>query len=384
MKADTKIYFPGLNGLRCIAAFMVIIGHIEWLKKCSGLSNLEYIPFIEGLADNGVTLFFVLSGFLITYLLLSEKKLSGSIHIKHFFMRRILRIWPLYYVILLLSFFVFPLFIPYPGLGVQGMHAFHFNQFVLYFFLFPNVSNVLISVSTFANPLWSLGVEEQFYFIWPFVLTHCKKYLLSFLTLFSVLLIIFRKLFFLLRDNLEEGWIQKAFGLAAQVLQALPFECMCIGAMAAVVLFQQQTRLLQIIYSRWFQLLLYLLLLLSLLYNYQNHLSTKHIINSLLFAALILNIASNKKSFLKLNNPIADFLGKISYGMYLFHFSIVCAVIAFVQPFIQSPILFNMIVYGLVALCTISVSYVSYRYFESPFLKRKLKYSMVQSAAQQE
>ena len=69
-----KIYFPNLNGLRFIAAFLVIIHHIEQIKSLSKIENYwETIPFIGIIGKLGVVLFFVLSGFLITYLLLAEE-----------------------------------------------------------------------------------------------------------------------------------------------------------------------------------------------------------------------------------------------------------------------------------------------------------------------
>jgi peptidoglycan/LPS O-acetylase OafA/YrhL len=80
-----KVYFPNLNGLRFFAAFSVMLYHFFG----EGLINGHY----------GVVLFFVLSGFLITYLLFEEKEKFGKIEIKKFYFRRILRIWPLYYLV---------------------------------------------------------------------------------------------------------------------------------------------------------------------------------------------------------------------------------------------------------------------------------------------
>src|SRR5262245_23508948 len=103
-----KIYFPNLNGLRFIAAFLVIIHHLEQFKLTFKMDNYWNVPFIEPIGRLGVVLFFVLSGFLITYLLLAEENIKGGISIKSFYVRRILRIWPLYFLIVLLGLWILP------------------------------------------------------------------------------------------------------------------------------------------------------------------------------------------------------------------------------------------------------------------------------------
>lgn len=105
MKGD-KVYFPNLNGLRFFAAFIVLLGHQEQMKSY----YLEMDPYL--LVKNpdsgqlGVILFFALSGFLITYLLLMEEAKTKTVSVKDFYIRRVLRIWPLYYFLILLVFFV--------------------------------------------------------------------------------------------------------------------------------------------------------------------------------------------------------------------------------------------------------------------------------------
>ncbi len=88
-----KIYFPNLNGLRFIAAFLIIIHHIEQFKSISNIdSNWGNVPFVGIIDKLGVVLFFVLSGFLITYLLLAEEHLLNKISIRKFYICRMLRI----------------------------------------------------------------------------------------------------------------------------------------------------------------------------------------------------------------------------------------------------------------------------------------------------
>src|ERR1051326_7742231 len=113
--ADRKTRrIPNLNGLRFFAAFVVLIVHIQGTKKAFHIRFFDS-RFIENASHIAVTFFFVLSGFLISYFLIREKE-SNGLSITRFYKKRILRIWPLYYLLLALTFFVFPHF-----------HLFDFN-----------------------------------------------------------------------------------------------------------------------------------------------------------------------------------------------------------------------------------------------------------------
>ena len=181
MQNSTKIYFPNLNGLRFIAAFMVIIHHFVQMLTIFGYahSNNQIIISIGGL---GVELFFVLSGFLITYLLLTEEKNTKQISIKDFYIRRVLRIWPLYYLIVILAFFVFPHMKIFLIPLYSEQMASNFGQSLLLFIIFlPNlVLQGFGIVVPYASQAWSVGVEEQFYLIWPVLMKFFKNKLIVF------------------------------------------------------------------------------------------------------------------------------------------------------------------------------------------------------------
>ncbi len=117
---SSRIYFGGLNGLRFFAATAVIFHHVEqyklwalrdrpWYHSVFGGDSVTSI-FFEALGHKAVSLFFVLSGFLITYLLLAEAQKTNTVNLRKFYMRRILRIWPVYYLVIALTFFVMPHF----------------------------------------------------------------------------------------------------------------------------------------------------------------------------------------------------------------------------------------------------------------------------------
>ncbi|MEO6638750.1 MAG: acyltransferase, partial [Ginsengibacter sp.] len=114
--ADTrrkeKIFFPNLDGLRFFSFFIVYLFHI-WILMVDRYAltgtNAGMVKFLFQNGEIGVNFFFVLSGFLITYLLIQEKKLTGKIHVGNFYVRRILRIWPLFYVCILFGLVLYPL-----------------------------------------------------------------------------------------------------------------------------------------------------------------------------------------------------------------------------------------------------------------------------------
>ena len=104
-----KIYFNNLNGIRFLLAFMVIILHTAAIKQHNGLPNyLSDAPYLYVAGEIAVSLFFTLSGFLITYYLLIEKQKTNTIRLKLFYFKRILIIWPLYFLAIILYWLIIP------------------------------------------------------------------------------------------------------------------------------------------------------------------------------------------------------------------------------------------------------------------------------------
>ncbi len=154
-------YRPELDVLRFVAFFSVYLFHGLWFATMP-------IGLRFGL-QSGMCLFFMLSSYLITELLLRERASTGRIHIEAFFLRRILRIWPLYFACLALAVltgYVWKEFrYPWPCLAA-------------YLLLAGNWYNVLIGrVNSPWQPLWSINVEEQFYLLWPFLARLSVRYL---------------------------------------------------------------------------------------------------------------------------------------------------------------------------------------------------------------
>src|SRR4051794_34357276 len=104
-----KKRFENLDGLRFVLAMVVLSGHsmlFESLNKSIPFDWLQRLLLVLGSGYLAVSFFFVLSGFLITYLMIEEKELTGSFNILKFYLRRILRIWPLYFTVLLIGFVI--------------------------------------------------------------------------------------------------------------------------------------------------------------------------------------------------------------------------------------------------------------------------------------
>ena len=150
----TKI--RGLDALRALSVLLVILSHIGVLSAVSEPGIKSFFTVFN--AFTGVTIFFVISGFLITTLLIAEKDRIGTIHIRNFFLRRALRILPLYYLAILIAA-LFGLF------GVQQISGAALLHGVTYTYNFVRIQDNI----GFLSHLWSLAVEEQFYLIWPFV-----------------------------------------------------------------------------------------------------------------------------------------------------------------------------------------------------------------------
>lgn len=372
--SSTNKYFPGLNGLRFIAAVMVMIGHIEMVKSFADLPNFDSIPFIGQMGDSGVTLFFVLSGFLISFLLLQEKENKGKIEVFRFYMRRLIRIWPLYYLMIFLAFFVLPFILSLPGYANVRSGNYFSPALTENLFFLPNLAMVSFPAVPFCVHLWSIGVEEQFYFFWPLIIRFKKIKPPVLFVGVILLVIIVRKIFYILRDSPSAKhtnweWLSRA----AEFFSYFPIECMAIGGLGAWWLFRNlQGR--KIIFHPAVEVGSYLVSLSIMSMKMENHLTLKHLLISIGFIIIILNLSSNPSAIVKLRGRVPDYLGKISYGVYIFHFTALGIAWHFLQS-VQAPFwLINSSLYLLSFGITFLLAGCSYRYFESPILKWKERF----------
>jgi peptidoglycan/LPS O-acetylase OafA/YrhL len=374
-ETKSRVHFPGLNELRFIAWLAVFLGHVEQGKEHFHYPHRYYIH-----GRLGVVLFFVLSGFLITYLLLSEKWSFGGLSIKDFYVRRILRIWPLYYFVILLCMLVVNRVGPLASPAHQAQIDKHFWTIFLGYALF---------VPTFVDPvlytiqMWSIAVEEQFYIVWPWIVKWSRgQWLIALIAIVAIIAptIIWR---------CPVDWRSSATRDEAGEF-ARHFSCLAIGCLTAVCFLTAPRLLLRCIYHRAIQAVTLACLIVLLWIGHSHGEQAIHAAEfgadsrwySMLFGILILNVATNPRSLLRLKSSVADYLGRISYGLYMYHpIGIGLAVYA-LKPMVfdsyrgwRSNAMLYILSFGL----SVAVASASYYFLERPFLRLKSRFARVPS-----
>ena len=368
----SKIYFPNLNGLRFIAALLVIIHHLEQLLSAFGLKNYWDNPVIESIGGLGVELFFVLSGFLISYLLFTEEQRTSTISIKDFYIRRVLRIWPLYYLIGFLAFFLLPNISMFniPGWGDQLSANFDLSL-LLYILFLPNLLLAGYGIVVpYASQSWSVGVEEQFYLIWPIIMKFFKHKLVA------LLLVIFGYLFFqFLGFRIIKHYItwSSELDLIRSFWGSFHIQCMAIGGIYAYLFYKKHRILKFILHPVTFIFITFLTIIMILFSLHVPYISRE--LFALLFGFIIVNLASDKQKGLFLENRLFNYLGKISYGLYMFHVIAIVISINIFQYYNMLHSHFLLLITSI--LITISISSVSYYLIEKRFISLKARYSKV-------
>lgn len=369
---QAKVYFENLNAIRFIAAFLVIIHHVEQLKHFYHYPSHWENPFINVIGTLGVVLFFVLSGFLISYLLFKEKEVTGTISIKDFYLRRVYRIWPLYFLIIILAFSVFP-FIPQfaiPGLECKRVLAHLAIKLFLFVFFLPNMVLAKFGIVPYASQTWSIGAEEQFYLLWPALNKKTNNRWLLMLGTIAVYLLVAFALYFM--SNAEPAITFKEFW------SLTPLDCMAIGGLFAVIVYQQDdltVKIRKFLFSAWLQWATLITVVVLIGVGVKFPVLHKEIY-SVLFGVLISNFAVNPKRIFSMENAVTNHLGKISYGLYMFH---VIAIVFCMRLFEKFHLPMNFLLSTAALLLTTIIASVSYRYFESYFLKMKIAHTKILS-----
>ncbi len=370
-----KFHFPNLDGLRFYAFLAVFFAHSFW-------TEFDYIstnPLFKLLKETaykgvlGVNFFFVLSGFLITYLLLEEKAATGKIDILAFYMRRILRIWPLYYFVVFIGFAIIPfvqskLGQPTPEKGN-----------LLYYLAF--ISNFDVKpTSAVLGILWSISVEEQFYLVWPvvFSLVPTRWYRALFPVIIAVAIpmqslphpaegsLLYSSPFVCMADLAVGGWCAYGVFVSVRLREMLLNLSRPIIVGVYITGFAFLFGLYRLSDAWWFFAVFGRLLLTSF------------------FAFVILEQNYSTNSFYKVSRfRTVSTLGLYTYSLYMLHFMCI-----YVVNKALAMLHFNTQVYQVVVVQTllsfgasVAVAWLSYNYLEKFFLSLKHRFTARQATS---
>jgi len=363
------LHLQGLNGLRAIAAIAVVISHTALSLKEFGLIATIFGSDKNGnpkgllLASYGVSIFFALSGFLITYLLLKEKEKTKNINIKKFYIRRILRIWPLYYLYIILIFIIYNIF-----------HISYDSSIIpFYLFLTANIPIIINNMLPFAGHLWSIGVEEQFYLFWPWIAKTNNKKLFKYSIFLVIGLFTLKVAFWFINFKYH-------ISLPLISLSVTRIHIMIIGAIGAILFYNNSTYI-KYLTSIWAQLFSWIILFLVALNKFHISSLIDNEIIGIITVIIIFSQITRKNYLVNLENRLMNFIGKISYGIYVYHPVIIFLTHKTLGKFQTSSLQNYLIVFLVVISLTISIAYLSYTYFENNFIQFKSRFSVIKSEA---
>ncbi len=358
---SNRRYFHTFDALRFFAFFKVFLLHVP-------IVAFPWFNYIKAGGGIGVQFFFVLSGFLITYIILEEKKRTGTLNIKNFFVRRILRIWPLYYLMVLVAYttpFILEHFLHLPS-SSEGYEP---SIWVSLTFL-ENYKMMITGDHANVSPLsvmWSLCIEEHYYIIWGVLLYYLTPKRLP--LAIGVCLIL----------GLVSRWVYFLMGIPASDLFT-NIDLFAFGAIPAYALVYLPNRLENILSKiSLFQKRLFVLFLVVVVTLSSQHASNDQdfiLLTSLLggvFMVLIAFTLPAKKQLNVSDNNIISRMGVYTYGLYLYHTLVINMLL---KVFVKAGFDINepataVLFIGVSLVGSLVCSILSYHLFEKLFLKLK-------------
>lgn len=337
-----------------------------------------YSPFFNKLASFGVDFFFVLSGFLISYMLLIEIKNTGKINIKNFLIRRSLRLWPLYFTVGIILLAIAPYYLEFFGLDATAPTNNGIIGNFLYLLGFGINLQIMIghmnaySTHTVAH-FWSLSIEEQFYLLWAPLLFLFRKR-----TLILILLFIFIGIFVTyFPPTFYQDWFQTNAYAAPYYFTFNRYFHFATGALLAwlVINFpklfnnEKSPILLKFIFS------VALVLIIRYLFGpFYYDADERYINGGVSFLLLVIAIDSN--SIFNLEYKWLKYLGKISFGIYIFHIIGVYLSLKTLNlmGLAHQSITFWVCFPLFASVYATSIAILSFEYFEKYFLNLKNKF----------
>lgn len=367
MSIKEKVFFPNLDGLRFLCFLSVFFFHSFFTNYTSISSDPVYHFIKKFLVHNGnigVNFFFVLSGFLITFLLMKEKEQNDEIDVVSFWMRRVLRIWPLYFFCVFFGFQVFPILKSY--FGQTPNETAHLISYFTFSNNFDLIRNGLPDASIL-GVLWSIAIEEQFYLVWPILLAilpvKMYKYLFALVIIVSLVFRVF-----------NNNYIMSEFHTLSCIGD------MAVGAFGAYIAHNERWKEKIVAFSKLQIVLIYVSFFTLFLFRGEI-LQSNPVINVFdrliiaIFALLIIleqNYAKNSLFKLSKFKTISG-LGIVSYGLYCLHAVGILITITLTRLFHINNNLWEVLILetAMSLALTILLSKISYNYFEVIFLRKK-------------
>jgi peptidoglycan/LPS O-acetylase OafA/YrhL len=364
-----RFYRPELDVLRFFAFLGVFIFHaaprtMDFYDRAAyphWLSSL-LIP-IFGAGAYGVDLFFALSAYLITSLLLRERATTGALDLRGFYFRRILRIWPLYLAFVAFAA-AFAVLVPGQNLPMRYVVGYSLlaGNWVYVFYGLP---------ASFAVPLWTVSIEEQFYLAWPLALRKASARAMAIIAVGILVIANAWRVWLAVSaapvERIEYNTFTRLDPIAFGILIALfghklpsftrlqRAALLCCGVVTWVAVYAFTVTSPTLKFTTW-------------------QMAVGHPFTAIASAAVLLSVLGAQRAFFR--NRALLYLGKISYGLYVLHeFAHFCVI-----RLVHASTPFMVLVQSLAGLAlTILLAAASYRWLESPFLRLKERFAHVQS-----
>ncbi len=365
-----RVFFENLDGLRFLSAVAVVLYHGFYNEHPHVVAHPAHrlVRFLVRRGDLGVNFFFVLSGFLITYLLLAEQGRTGRVDLPAFYVRRVLRIWPLYLLIVAIGFLAFPLLKSMFGGAPQE------NASAWSYLLFLGNFDILrhgLPDASILGILWSIAVEEQFYVLWPVLLVVIPRRALPVVFSSIVLGVV------LFRARHREDALTLYFHTLA-VVSDMSIGGLCAYLCLDVERFREHVRRL----SRPAIAAVYVVGALLIWWPLEGigWRVGERVVLAMFFAFVIVEQNYAERSLLKVHRlRLATWWGKYTYGVYCWQMVSILIVITTSRIVgLHGSVWGTLLVEGPAGvLLTMSIAYLSYHALEKPFLRLKERFTVV-------
>ena len=341
---------PNLYPMRFLLCAIVFLYHIPLVTATFGMPSFRDAAIFEkGMV--AVYYFFTLSGFLIIRLLYNEYEVTGTVNLVAFYKRRIQRLYPVYFTVIAVGLLVYHVVLPLVGIDFEVRYT--IPELLLYYvFFIPNVFNVLHpETGTILYVLWSIGVEEQFYIVCPILLYLARQHIIKVLWIILVVLLLLLLLTNFFKYN------NFYFYFAS-------------GGLCAILGQRKLLRFIDNGLAKMVILACFVGVFTTNVFDFSNPF-VFHVFNTIV-SGLTLAVLAYSPPFI-IRNRFVVYLGKISYGLYMYHM-IVLAAVLFVSKLLNLDGLLGSAAF--VVFLNVSVfagsfvvSALSYEYFERIFYK---------------